>query len=36
VPPWLEILLDFVGFAGFIGIAVSHKPPGQDDERARR
>jgi len=36
VPPWLEILLDFIGFAGFIGLAIWHKAPRKDDERARR
>jgi hypothetical protein len=33
VPPWLEILVDFVGF---IGLAIWHKPPRKDDEGARR
>jgi hypothetical protein len=36
VPPWLEILLDLVGFAGFIGLAIWHKSPRKDDEGARR
>jgi hypothetical protein len=36
VPPWLEILLDLVGFGGFIGLAVWHKAPRKDDEAARR
>ena len=36
VPPWLEILLDFVGFAGFIGLASWQKAPREDDEGARR
>jgi hypothetical protein len=36
VPPWLEILLDFVGFAGFIGLAIWHKGPRKDDKEARR
>jgi len=36
VPPWLEILLDFVGFAGFIGLAIWHKAPRKDDKGARR
>jgi hypothetical protein len=35
VPPWLEILLDLVGFAGFIGLAIWHKSPRKDDEGAR-
>jgi len=36
VPPWLEILLDFIGFAGFVGLAIWHKAPRKDDEGARR
>jgi hypothetical protein len=36
VPPWLEILLDLVGFGGFIGLAVWHKAPRKDDESVRR
>jgi hypothetical protein len=28
MPPWLEVLLDVLGFAGFIGIATYMKPPG--------
>ena len=26
MPPWLEVLLNVIGFAGFIGIAKYHKP----------
>ena len=29
MPPWLEILLDVLGFAGFIGIATYAKSPGE-------
>jgi len=36
VPPWLEILLDLVGFAGFIGLAIWHKAPREDDEGTAR
>jgi hypothetical protein len=32
VPPWLEILLDVLGFAGFVGLAIWHKAPRKDDE----
>ena len=27
MPPWLEVLLDVLGFAGFIGIATWMKAP---------
>jgi len=36
VPPWREILLDLVGFAGFIGLAIWHKAPREDDEGTAR
>jgi hypothetical protein len=29
--PWLEIVLNVIGYAGFIGIAALHKPPHEDD-----
>jgi hypothetical protein len=29
MPPWLEVLLDVLGFAGFIGIATLAKSPGE-------
>ena len=29
MPPWLEVLLDILGFAGFIGMATYMKPPGE-------
>ena len=32
MPPWLEILLNVIGYAGFIGIANYHKP---SEENAR-
>ena len=28
MPPWLEVLLNVIGFAGFIGIAKYHRAPG--------
>ncbi|MET3845972.1 hypothetical protein ABIE49_008050 [Bradyrhizobium sp. OAE829] len=29
MPPWLEVLLNVIAFAGFIGIAKYHKPRGE-------
>jgi hypothetical protein len=29
MPVWLEILLNVIAFAGFIGIAKYHKAPGE-------
>lgn len=29
MPPWLEVLLDVLGFAGFIGIATWMKAPAE-------
>jgi hypothetical protein len=29
MPPWLEVLLDVLGFAGFIGVATYVKSPGK-------
>ena len=29
MPPWLELLLDVLGFAGFIGVATWMKAPGE-------
>jgi hypothetical protein len=29
MPPWLEVLLNVIAFAGFIGIAKHHKSRGQ-------
>jgi hypothetical protein len=29
MPPWLEVLLDVLGFAGFIGIATWMKSPAE-------
>ncbi|SDK33438.1 hypothetical protein SAMN05444171_7277 [Bradyrhizobium lablabi] len=31
MPPWMEILLNVIGYAGFIGVAKYHKP---SDENA--
>ncbi len=30
MPPWLEILINVIGYAGFIGIAKYHKPSNPD------
>jgi hypothetical protein len=35
MPPWLEVLLDVLGFAGFIGIATWMKAPA-DGKRVDR
>jgi len=35
MPPWLEVLLDVLGFAGFIGIATWMKAPA-DGQRVDR
>ena len=35
MPPWLEVLLDVLGFASFIGVATYVKSPA-DKERADR
>jgi hypothetical protein len=32
MPAWMEILINVIGYAGFIGIAKYHKPP---DENTR-
>lgn len=26
MPPWMEILINVIGYAGFIGVAKYHKP----------
>jgi hypothetical protein len=31
MPPWMEILLNVIAFAGFIGIAKYHKPSGETE-----
>ena len=36
MPPWLEILLDLIGYAGFVALAMHHKPRGEDDGMARQ
>ena len=28
MPPWMELLLNVIGYAGFIGVAMYHKRPG--------
>jgi hypothetical protein len=35
MPPWMEVLLDVLGFAGFIGLATYMKSPG-DNKRTER
>lgn len=30
MPPWMEILLNVIGYAGFIGIAQYHRPPDEN------
>jgi hypothetical protein len=29
MPPWMEFLLNVVGYAGFVAVAVYHKRPGE-------
>jgi len=29
MPPWLAVLVDVLGFAGFIGVATYMKSPGE-------
>lgn len=36
MPPWLEVLLDVLGFVGFVAIASLHSPKREDDKPARR
>jgi hypothetical protein len=36
MPPWLEVLLDVLGFAGFIGLATYMKSPGEKNRADRR
>jgi hypothetical protein len=36
MPPWLEVLLDVLGFAGFIGVATFIKSPGEKDRIDQR
>jgi hypothetical protein len=31
MPAWLEILIDMIGFAGFVGLAIYHKPKKNDE-----
>jgi len=35
MPPWLEVLLDVLGFAGFIGIATYIGSPGENNQADR-
>lgn len=36
MPPWLEVLLDVLGFAGFIGLATWMKSPSEKHRADRR
>jgi hypothetical protein len=29
MPAWMEILINVIGYAGFIAVATYHKPPGE-------
>ncbi len=31
MPPWLEILLDFIGYAGFVALATHGTPHAAED-----
>ena len=35
MPPWLEVLLDVLGFAGFIGVASYSKSPAENEQADR-
>ena len=30
MPAWMEILINVIGYAGFVGIAIYHKPPSKN------
>ena len=34
MPPWMEILLNVIAFAGFIGIAMFYKAPSNGDDHS--
>jgi hypothetical protein len=36
MPPWMEILLNVIGYAGFIGIAKYHKPSNETETETDR
>ncbi len=36
MPAWMEVLIDLVGYAGFVVLAIHHKPPSDDNETAHR
>ncbi len=36
MPPWLEVLLDVLGFAGFIGVANWPPSAGQKEQQPER
>lgn len=29
MPPWMELLLNVIGYAGFVGVAMYHKRPNE-------
>ena len=31
MPPWMEMMINLIGYAGFIGVAHYHKPSGVAD-----
>jgi hypothetical protein len=31
MPPWMEILINVIGYAGFVGVAKYHKVPVEAD-----
>ena len=35
MPPWLEVMLDVLGFAGFIGVATFAKSPSKKNQADR-
>jgi hypothetical protein len=36
MPAWLEILINLIGYGGFIAIAMYHRPPGKSCRCATR
>jgi hypothetical protein len=36
MPPWMEILLNVIGYAGFIGIAKYHRPSDETEAETDR
>lgn len=29
MPPWMEILVNLIFYAGFVAVAIYHRPPGE-------